>query len=46
MPSSLLHAITLQTAMEKYIEIFPAFEGTREQRLLIVSHSIYGCDTE
>ena len=26
--------------MEKYIEMFPAFEGTREQRLLVVMQVI------
>lgn len=26
--------------MEKYIEMFPAFEGTREQRLLVVIKAI------
>ena len=33
---SSLHTNLLQAAMEKYIEMFPAFEGTREQRLLVV----------
>ncbi|XP_065919302.1 beta-soluble NSF attachment protein-like [Dysidea avara] len=35
-----------RSAMEKYIEMFPAFEGTREQRLLVKLLDAYGEEDE
>lgn len=41
-----LDADKARTSMEKYIEMFPAFEGTREQRLLVKLLDAYSEEDE